>query len=346
MALVARQSAREFSTFEVCRAAVSAVGGLGLAAGQRDGLRPDPAARSVGTVALVALLSLPHLLLASMSVGAPLVVPAVIAIGYFPIAAALAAGRNRRATAMTLALLAALVVLPPSLYLASDAAQAPAGIAAALLASMFAAGPALVRGLIAQRVDAERITGAASSREEVGHTTVAARPDFPAGAKRPPAAPSGTAAPASRLPATVPCPPPEPACDVNEAARFALRNLAPRLQEKGIRLICDSDGAAAACDQQLGRRILHRLLRFTAETSAPGAEVRMLVRTVRGAVLLRTRFPEAAGPALSNWPAGADIASIEFLVETAGGSMVAERSPGETVLSVRLPRAGRIRGAG
>ena len=106
-------------------------------------------ARAIAMAGLAAVLALPALLLASLLLDAPLAVPSAIASGYLAVAHALASDRPHRAAFMSGLVLSALVGWL-ILYLAESAVPlSRSGLAAAIMAPLFAAAPAFARSLIA-----------------------------------------------------------------------------------------------------------------------------------------------------------------------------------------------------
>ena len=113
----------------------------------------DPNARAVACSGLGALFLLPVLMLLSLVLGAPLAVPAAIALGFLVSSYALAKRHRRGAAAVNGAVLTGLVAW--SLFaLIPGEEPSPVGLAAALLAPFFAATPAFARFAMAPRSDA------------------------------------------------------------------------------------------------------------------------------------------------------------------------------------------------
>lgn len=116
----------------------------------------DLAARAVTAAGLAALVALPALLLVSLIMDAPLAVPAVIALGYLAVSHAISARKRRRAALLNAIVLGGLVGWLVLYLLSGDNSVPDAGIAAALLAPLFAAAPALARSLLASKTSPTR----------------------------------------------------------------------------------------------------------------------------------------------------------------------------------------------
>ncbi len=128
------------------------------------------AARAMASVGLAAILCLPVLLLASLVLAAPLAVPAAIASFYLAISHALASKRPQRAALISAIVLAALVGWVVAYLVAGEAPFSRTGIAAVLLAPLFAAAPAMARSIIAPRPPSVNQAGA-SSRDAAQKST-------------------------------------------------------------------------------------------------------------------------------------------------------------------------------
>jgi hypothetical protein len=123
-------------------------GALGVEQPQGDELTT----RAVACSGLVALFGLPILLLASVVLGAPLAAPAAIALGYLAMSYALASDHPRSAAVINTVVLVGLVVWSLAFLLIGEELSRGA-LAAALLAPIFAAAPALARLAMAPRMD-------------------------------------------------------------------------------------------------------------------------------------------------------------------------------------------------
>jgi hypothetical protein len=131
-----------------------------------------------------------------------------------------------------------------------------------------------------------------------------------------------------------------PKADVQEAVAFALRHIGPKARAKGIRLVCSGDSTiAVACDRQICRKILHALIGEVIKASPLGASVHILVRGVRGTVLLRVSStgPGPAGAGLA--PERLDLDATRLLVDAIGGTVVATQTQDSVCASLRLARA-------
>ncbi len=121
------------------------------------------AAQALASAGLAAILGLPILLLASLVLGAPLAVPAAIASGYLATAHALASDRPQRAALIAGLVISALVGWLVLYLFESETPFSRTGIAAALMAPLFAAAPAFARSMIAPRAT-KAATGVSLSR--------------------------------------------------------------------------------------------------------------------------------------------------------------------------------------
>jgi hypothetical protein len=164
-----------------------------------------------------------------------------------------------------------------------------------------------------------------------------------AASQRAPESPRGTSNTDARVDAA---PRPDPssdgtnglACDLSEAVSFASRHVGRRAETMGLMLDCAGEaGVIAACDRQLGRRIVLGALECVAALSRPGAELQVAVRRLKGAVLLRVASDDAP-PALTGGDQ-AGLTAARALVDQAGGSMVAERRGLHLAVSIRLASA-------
>jgi hypothetical protein len=124
-------------------------------------------------------------------------------------------------------------------------------------------------------------------------------------------------------------PPAGPHHDVREAIDFALQRL-PNEAAKRINLACEASGIRVAADRRLCRHLAHRMIEAALAAAAPGSEITVAARSLKGAVLLRVGF---------EGPAPADMARLAALADLAGGSLVAERAAGRSSISLRLASA-------
>jgi hypothetical protein len=138
-----------------------------------------------------------------------------------------------------------------------------------------------------------------------------------------------------------------PSCNIGEAVAFALRHAGPKAEAKKARLTSAVEAdIAAACDRQVGRRILHHLIDNALNGSEAGGAVHVLARRLRGVVLLRvaSELGSDASGAEGRSDEPLDVTALRSLVEGAGGTLIVDRESDEIVLSVRLDLAVR-RGA-
>ena len=330
-------------------------------------------AQSLARVGLLGLASLPVLMLASIAVHAPIAGPAVIALGYLGAAQALAAGQPRRAAGWTCAVLGGLVAWAGlSMLLRYDMPSWP-DLAAALLAPILAAAPALSRHFAAG--GRGKAHGALPRNDEFPDPAIATDRDrLPA--SDPNAMDPATADPHARVsnldlvglhsgasrsehtallepgitelqvaPPIAPTEPaPGPAADLLEAIGFALRHVGPRARAQGMRLTCSAaSGIPVAADRQICRRILCVLLGEAVRASAPGDSLHIEARPVRGAVLLRLCSHAAAeADRQAAQLAGFDVTGLRDMVEAIGGTVLITDSADGRCVSLRLARAGTM----
>ncbi len=309
----------------------------------------DPTQRALATAGLAALLALPFLLLSSIALAAPLAVPAAIGIGFLAVSQALGARHPRRAAVLNAIVLCSLVGWLVLFLLIGEKALSHAGLTAAMMAPLVAAGPAFARSLIGTpistpiRVHAElegtasaftpglgvRAEGAATRNADIApplEPSCAAMKTF---AARPTDEPNVPLRFAGR-------------CDIGDAAAFALRHAAPRAEAKGVRLTATTGtDILAACDRQIGRRIFHHLLAGVLNGSKAGDTVRVDVRRLKSVALLRVASEpgdDSGNPHIEP-DERLDVGTLRTLVEGAGGTLVVHRRGDDIVLSVRLDLA-------
>jgi hypothetical protein len=144
MASTAGQISRELFGFDFRR--------LFATVSPRSPLRSGNAtAQAVAGAGLMALFTLPFLLLLSVVFTAPIAVPAVIGVGYLALSQALIAEHHRRAGLITACVLGGLVAWVLLFSIAGEGRLSSAEIAAALVAPLVAAAPAVVRSFTSQR---------------------------------------------------------------------------------------------------------------------------------------------------------------------------------------------------
>jgi hypothetical protein len=136
--------------------------------------------------------------------------------------------------------------------------------------------------------------------------------------------------------------PAAPACDIGEAVAFALRHSSGKAEAGRLRVTSAGDpGIAAACDRQVGRRIVHLLIVSALDGCEANDTVHIFSRRLKGVVLLRTTTsPRKRAIEIERSSEDrVDMAALQALVDGAGGTLVADRRNEEGVLSVRLPLA-------
>lgn len=151
MASIAAHRAGDLFPLESRRLIAGAALRLLGAAGEPGRSADILTATSLASVGFAALALLPLLILASLAAGTPLAAPAALALGYLPIAHAIASGRPSRAAAWSAAIFSALAGWTLLLGLTGGVLQSWSGFAAVLMAPVFAGAPALARFLIADR---------------------------------------------------------------------------------------------------------------------------------------------------------------------------------------------------
>jgi hypothetical protein len=120
-------------------------------------------ARSLAVTAIASLVALPLLMLASVGLRAPVAAPAIIALGYFAMAQDAASGRRGRERAWSVAVFGGLVGWTLLFVLAGGDPRSVGGFSALLLAPALAAGPAVVRYVLA----AKQSPGSKAASEQV-----------------------------------------------------------------------------------------------------------------------------------------------------------------------------------
>jgi hypothetical protein len=128
------------------------------------------------------------------------------------------------------------------------------------------------------------------------------------------------------------------ACDAAKVVAFAVRLLDAQANRTGVRVLCETDGSIppAACGQRDCRSAVLSLIGNALRISGPGDTVRIRLRAVRGAVLLRV----AAEARQDRRAAVEALATARGLVEANGGSLFVECGLGcATVASMRLALA-------
>jgi hypothetical protein len=300
--------------------------------------RGDPAVYALATAGIAALIALPLLMLASLPIGVPLAVPALIACGNLAVASAIAHRRSRTAAALNASVLSGLIVWSIFSPLSVGGAASESGILVASLAPAFAAAPAVMRFLLEPRQNnsGEVVCAQAQSLEKTAPTesergrllridvqtedSVAVQSNKPAIAGE------------ARIPNVDAA-----ECNLSEALAFTLSRIGGRLEQRGIVLVTDVQySIAVASDRQMIRRIAHCLLECATRAAPSSGVVRLSARRLKGAALLRVSVEDMAGEAAEKAPIAEDLASIRALIDEAGGTVVAERFGQIFILSARL----------
>lgn len=144
--------------------------------------------------------------------------------------------------------------------------------------------------------------------------------------------------------AAEPAPASAPCCDLQEAISFALRHIGPKAQANNVALICEGESEVlAACDMRTCRRIVQGLLELAVANCRERGVVRLAARNLRGAVLLRVSLHAADGGAvqLAQLHEALAAASLQDIIDRAGGSMLVEPSADGVTVSIRLVSATR-----
>lgn len=131
------------------------------------------------------------------------------------------------------------------------------------------------------------------------------------------------------------------ACDVGEAARFAMRHVEPSTRSKAVAFTSAvEEGISAACERQICRRILVLMIEGALTRSDPGDALQLTGRAMRGVALLRVaRMPGASGGQDFDVNQLDDFRALRELVEQAGGTLVIGGPAHEMHISVRLDLA-------
>lgn len=129
-------------------------------------------------------------------------------------------------------------------------------------------------------------------------------------------------------------------CDIGEAVTFALRRSAAKAKARKVSMTSAADPElAAACDRQVGRRIVHLLIDGGLDGCDPDGAIQLVARRLKGTVLLRTTTSPRNGAtnavrSIAGWP---DMTALRNLIDGVGGTLVVDRENHGTVASVRLP---------
>jgi len=133
-----------------------------------------------------------------------------------------------------------------------------------------------------------------------------------------------------------------PRCDIADAMEFALRHALPKAEAMGIALNSSmGPDVIAACDRQIGRRIIRLLVECALHGSQADGSVDILARKVKGVVLLRavSRLRIEGFVHEDEPDSRLDVASLRALVEAARGTLVVDREGDDIILGVRLDLA-------
>ena len=340
MALIAGQVGRERVPME-WRSVISAAG-LGMIG---CGLRNPPphrdviAATALAAAGLAALVALPFLIITSLALGAPFAAPAAIALGYLGIAHAMASRQPRRAAAWSFGVFFGLAGWAFLLALTSGVPRSAPGLAALLMAPLFAAAPALVRSLLSP--SSGRVSGGSQREAPAGGSAEANAPQpIATYAAAHPAVLRQTAANTAQ--AVAPLQVTASRCDMQEAISFALQRVGPKAKAGGIALICEGESdVAVACDRALCRRIVLAILDNALARSRPGDAVAVAARNLRGAVLLRVSLSSARETvadalALRQSP---EFLTLAAIIDDAGGTIIFDGAAAGATISIRLASA-------
>lgn len=361
MASTAGHMTREFSIFDFGSFARAVWMPVAVRGGQAAGFfsGDDLTSRALASAGIAALVTLPFLLLSSVVLAAPLAVPPAIGLGYLAVSHAMGSQRHRWAVFINSAVLLGLVGWLLLFLTSGEGPVSSAGLIAALLAPVFAAAPAFARSLIAKAKLQEKdaaIVAREAALDRVAWLDQLAPAERtvildgegsnmriePAPAPEPETAEPERIA-ASPLPATIPRDlAVAPSCDLGEAIAFALRHAARRADAKGAGLSFFADpDLVAACDRQVGRRVAYLMLDAGLNGCGFGGAVALSAQRKKGVALLRiTTLPQKDATNIETGPRGQhDVAELQGLVESAGGTVMLERRDLGTALSVRLPLA-------
>jgi hypothetical protein len=302
-------------------------------------VRSDPTVYALAIAGLTALIALPLLMLASLLLGPPLAAPALIACGNLAVAAALAHRLSKTAAALNAGMLSGLIAWSIFYCLGADAAGSPSVALVASLAPAFAAAPAVARFLLEPRQDNSGEAACAETRSLEKMAPVAE--SEPGGLLRIDVRAEDNVEVRTDKPAIVDeaCIPSvgSATCDLSEALAFSLSRVGGRLEQRGIALVTDMEPSiTVAGDRQAIRRIAHRLVECIIRAASSSDVIRVSVRRLKGAALLRVTGKDVADEAAAKAPIGEDLASIRTLIDEAGGTVVVERSGDLFSLSARL----------
>jgi hypothetical protein len=133
-----------------------------------------------------------------------------------------------------------------------------------------------------------------------------------------------------------------PASDVGEVVAFAVRHAEPKLSAKQVLMTSAvEESMRMRCEERLGRRIVLLMIDSAVKQSAAGDVLHLTARAMKSVVLLRIASVggSAEGGCRTGAEARAALAALRQAVEDAGGTLLAEDTPAELRLSVRLGRA-------
>lgn len=115
----------------------------------------DILARATAAAGLASLVALPPLLLASVLLSTPFAIPAMVGVGYVPLARAIRSGDGVRGNLLGVIVIGALVTWL-TVHLALGGGASVMGLAAAMLAPLTAAAPAVMQGILSRANTARR----------------------------------------------------------------------------------------------------------------------------------------------------------------------------------------------
>jgi hypothetical protein len=133
-----------------------------------------------------------------------------------------------------------------------------------------------------------------------------------------------------------------PRCDIGEAVAFALRHSKQKALAKNMALTSTIEpNLAVACDRQIGRRTVSLLIDAALNGSASGSTVEIVVRRLKGVVILRASSEPGAqvSEGSESDDDRFDVTALRSLVERAGGTLVVDRAGNAIALCVRLDLA-------
>jgi hypothetical protein len=132
-----------------------------------------------------------------------------------------------------------------------------------------------------------------------------------------------------------------PACDLGEAADFAVRHVEQITRSKDVALTSAvEEGVTTACERQICRRIFVLMIEGALTGSHPGDALHLTGRAMRGVALLRVvHVPVSSNGQISDFDQQSNFRALRELVDRSGGTLVIGGPADEMHISVRLDLA-------